>query len=353
MALESSGHLSIGGSTSNRSINLELGRSATATSSLGESDLRTLANKPSGAITLPDDFYGKANAMAASGGNAVFTVSGFKLHVFTSPGNFVVTGLGPGTVQYLIVAGGGGGAANNGGGGGAGGVLWEPTPGSGYNLPATGTYPVIVGAGGDNPVGLHSRPGVDGSPSSVFGLTAVGGGGGGSAPGVRPSTSGPRHGRPGGSGGGGTRNNGAGGTATTGQGYPGGVASGPGSNTQNGGGGGGAGEAGNTNGVTDGGDGIQVPWVPTSYGSPGRYFAGGGGGGAETYGWGGGNGGLGGGGGGGGTPGGTPGSGGSSAPPKGDSAVANTGGGGGGEMSGGNDGHGDGGSGIVILRYPV
>jgi hypothetical protein len=62
MALASSGTLSIGGSTANRSINLELGRSATATSSLGESALRTLAGVSSGAISI-SDFYGASNAV--------------------------------------------------------------------------------------------------------------------------------------------------------------------------------------------------------------------------------------------------------------------------------------------------
>lgn len=61
MALESSGTMSIGGSTSGRSINLELGRSATATSSLNESDLRSLAEVSSGAISI-SDFYGKSDA---------------------------------------------------------------------------------------------------------------------------------------------------------------------------------------------------------------------------------------------------------------------------------------------------
>ena len=62
MALESSGTMSIGGSTTGRSINLELDRSATATSSLGESALRTLAGVASGAISI-SDFYGASNAI--------------------------------------------------------------------------------------------------------------------------------------------------------------------------------------------------------------------------------------------------------------------------------------------------
>lgn len=62
MTLASSGTLSIGGSTANRSINLELGRSATATSSLNETDLRTLAGVASGTISI-SDFYGKSASL--------------------------------------------------------------------------------------------------------------------------------------------------------------------------------------------------------------------------------------------------------------------------------------------------
>lgn len=62
MALNSSGQLSIGGSTSGESINLELGKSASATSGLGDTDLRTLAGVSSGPIILPDDFWGKSDA---------------------------------------------------------------------------------------------------------------------------------------------------------------------------------------------------------------------------------------------------------------------------------------------------
>ena len=63
MPLVSSGEISIGGSTTNRSINLELGRSATATSSLGETALRNLAGVSSGAISL-SSFYGKSSLAA-------------------------------------------------------------------------------------------------------------------------------------------------------------------------------------------------------------------------------------------------------------------------------------------------
>lgn len=61
MPLNTSGPISIGGSTTGQSINLELGRAAGASSNLNESALRTLAALPSGAISL-SDFYGKSNS---------------------------------------------------------------------------------------------------------------------------------------------------------------------------------------------------------------------------------------------------------------------------------------------------
>jgi hypothetical protein len=67
MPLVSSGEISIGGSTTDRSINLELGRSATATSNLNESALRTLAGVASGAISL-SSFYGKSNVSFSPNG---------------------------------------------------------------------------------------------------------------------------------------------------------------------------------------------------------------------------------------------------------------------------------------------
>ena len=59
MTLNSSGAISLGGSTSGQSINLELAKSATSVVSLNDTDVRTLAGKASGSITMPTDFYGK------------------------------------------------------------------------------------------------------------------------------------------------------------------------------------------------------------------------------------------------------------------------------------------------------
>ena len=59
MTLESSGTMSIGGTTYGRSINLELKRSATATSNMNETSLRDLADVSSGTISM-SNFYGKS-----------------------------------------------------------------------------------------------------------------------------------------------------------------------------------------------------------------------------------------------------------------------------------------------------
>jgi hypothetical protein len=65
MALNASGTLSIGGSTAGQSINLELGRTATTSSNLNESALRTLAGVASGQISI-SSFYGKSNDITSN-----------------------------------------------------------------------------------------------------------------------------------------------------------------------------------------------------------------------------------------------------------------------------------------------
>ena len=76
MTLQSSGAISLG------NVNVELGRSSTATISLGETAVRTLAGVSSGAIAL-SNLYGKSNASftpaggTSSGSPEVITVYGF------------------------------------------------------------------------------------------------------------------------------------------------------------------------------------------------------------------------------------------------------------------------------------
>ena len=63
MALNTTGAISLGGSTAGQSINLELGQAATAQVSLNATNVRTLAGVASGAIVMPTNFYGKSGAV--------------------------------------------------------------------------------------------------------------------------------------------------------------------------------------------------------------------------------------------------------------------------------------------------
>jgi len=64
--------------------------------------------------------------MVATGGVTSSISDGgfnYKVHTFTSSVDFIVTNLGDGLIDYMIVGGGGGGGDALGGGGGAGGLL--------------------------------------------------------------------------------------------------------------------------------------------------------------------------------------------------------------------------------------
>lgn len=232
------------------------------------------------------------------------------------------------SASYLVVAGGGSGANGIGGGGGAGGLLTGT-----ISLDATSSYTIVVGAGAaGSPLSGSYINGNNGSNSSAFLLTAIGGGYGGTYNNVGAS---------GGSGGGGGTDNKAGGSGTSGQGNAGGTSNN--AYPQQSGGGGGAGAAGanatNSN-AGNGGVGIASSISGTS-----TYYAGGGGGSFNADS----SGAVGSGGSGGGTAGGNQ--------VASDSAAANTGGGSGGggyrSIGGGTPckGSGNGGSGIVIVSY--
>jgi len=75
MTLAASGTLSMGGSTPNRSLNLELGQGNSAQISLNDANVRSLAGVPSGAITLATDFYGKSATVTETQTVTVGTLS--------------------------------------------------------------------------------------------------------------------------------------------------------------------------------------------------------------------------------------------------------------------------------------
>ena len=281
-------------------------------------------------------------SFAATGGT-ITEASGYRIHTFTSSGTFTVT-KGQAEVEYVVVGGGGAGGADDGGGGGAGGYrssVQGESSGGGASaetklLVTQGSYTVTIGAGAPGNDHQAGRP-VSSGNSTTFGtITSLGGGMGGN------SYSAAEHqGLPGGSGGGnhqGLNSTNPGGAGTTGQGFIGGR----GDNGSDvwAGGGGGAGEAGNADGDSHGGDGVEtnITGTPT-------YFAGGGAGStrklSSTI------------------PGGAGGGGNGSyltAANTGSAGQVNTGGGGGGGPGTGSNnerrGH-PGGSGIVIIRYPI
>jgi len=277
-------------------------------------------------------------------GGTESSAGGFRIHRFTSNGTF--TSPFAMNAEVLVVAGGGGGGSNMGGGGGGGGVVYQNS----FSV-TPGSTTVTVGAGGSGaPAGISQVRGSNGG-NSIFGsITAIGGGGGASS---YLSANAPAGN--GGSGGGGAgHNNTYAGQGIAGQGFNGN--GGLGNPNYYPGGGGGAGGVGSTNPAT-GGPGILNSILGTAY------YWGGGGGGSGYQGIGG-NGGIGGGGGGavGATTGGaglnngSPGGGGAIGnfpnTPGGNAGANTGGGGGGGSHYQTNNFGGNGGSGIVIVKYP-
>jgi hypothetical protein len=222
------------------------------------------------ALNLEDDY------ISATGGNvSVITENNtiFAVHSFTNTAtepfrvSSVSTVSARNSVQYLIVGGGGGGGFQVGGGGGAGGFL------TGNTTITAQSYPITVGAGGLGALVTNVRS-TNGGNSSAFGFTAFGGGGGASHL-ASVSTA-----LAGGSGGGGSGNsnsqNTPGGAGTAGQGNSGGTGLWA---TWAGGGGGGAGQAGGNGTSTNSGTGGKGgDGLPSSITGTQRYYAGGGGG---------------------------------------------------------------------------
>jgi len=289
--------------------------------------------------------------LSVTGGNTSYTYGGKKIHVWTSPGPFVVTG-GPASLEYFVVGAGGAGGADMGGGGGGGGV----TTGS-LTLSGPFSTTVAVGAAGTAQARNSATPtaaigSVSILPNPVSTITAFGGGYGQGDSDPDTDFANLKNTRDLGSGGGGYGQGDpkAGGPATN---YPGPTQQGtPGYTTappDKGGGGGGAGAPAHsgTDPQQDGGYGIAIPTTfrdPSNpYGGPNGppqssitgnfYFAGGGAGGNPSNGnaWAGG--------------------GSVSEPPPAAPGTANTGGGGAGGPGNGGAPGGNGGMGIVFVSY--
>ena len=296
----------------------------------------------------------RASAFITASGGTETTCGDFKIHTFTGPGTFTVSGTAicasNNTVGYLVVAGGGGGGNASGsgsGGGGAGGYregrnvpvdnftaspLVADAPTNAVTVTAA-AFPITVGGGG-----ATGAPAARGSNSVFSTIIATGGGGG--------FYCNPGSQQPGGSGGGvAYAIPSAGGVGNTPpvsppQGNPAGAA--PRVSTYYAGSGGGGASAAGGAGSGSSGAGNGGAGVSTSISGSSVTLSGGGGAGNGTSGpsGAGGSGGAGGGG-----DGKAHGSG-----ATGDAGTDNTGGGGGGGGSTNGTG-GVGGSGIVIIRY--
>jgi hypothetical protein len=295
--------------------------------------------------------YGIANAdqgAAKATGGMITEDSQYWYHTFGASGDFIPKQSL--TCDVLVVAGGGGGgSAYHGSGGGAGGLRQLLS----QSFASATTYTATVGAGGNGGSGQGSsgNPGSVGTNSSLIGgalsISASGGGGGDFVNSTPVSTGGTNGGSGGGRGyGASPARTGNVGSYTPVEGFAGGVGVNAGPNYGSGGGGG-AGAVGVNGTSTSGGAGgigatssfINEVGISTGIGqlSSGNFYLAGGGGGSG-YQANPGAGGIGGGGAGStGTPGG--------------SGIANTGGGGGGAEQVAPHQGGNGGSGIVIVRY--
>jgi hypothetical protein len=310
-----------------------------------------------------------SSGVDAGGGTTVttFTDSGgqqYQIHAFENVGTETFTVNRGGEVDVLLVGGGGAGSGRHGGGGGAGGLVFVP----GLE-PAEQVFNITIGGGGTGAFDTDDNGTLsEGGDTTAFGLTALGGG----RPGNQDND---EDGGDGGSGGGGnywtsdTVSDGglglqptlSGLSGSNGFGNDGGSALRTGNVSYPGGGGGGAGQVGesvNSGNGGDGGDGLSSVTIGgtvynfadtfgTQFGEvvgSDVYFAGGGAGGVYDQ-FSPGDGGLGGGG-----NGGLPGDGGGN---DGEDGQANTGGGAGGGGGISTQFGGDGGSGIVIIRYEI
>ena len=301
----------------------------------------TTTSQDNWAVGTTATIYGVASADvgAYATGGIITQDANYYYHAFGNSGYFTPTrNL---TCDYLVIAGGGGGGANSGAGGGAGGLRSTVgyTGGGGslesaLSLTSGTAYTVIIGGGGagGSGGGGTGASGIQGGNSTFSTITSSGGGGGSGN--ATASTSG------GSGGGGGTEAYQTGSAGVTNQGYAGGTGQ-----YGSGGGGGAGGLGGNTTTGHTGNGGaalLLTAWATTTGTGVSGYYAGGGGAGARTIdgyntsgtttGGAGAGGGL---------------------NHAGYNAIVNTGSGGGGGdyASGGNYAGGNGGSGLIIVRY--
>ena len=290
MTLNASGPISIAGTTAGQSIQIELGGNGTTAMSLNDSSVRTLAGVPTGAITMPTNFYGKANQFS------------FSIATPQSNANLRTLAVAAGWNQTSAVV----ATVNS-------GVVISSTCTAVAGLTINGTWPngvqlinngQIGGKGGRGALGCAGPPFASGpkagGPAISLGVSAtivnnsyIGGGGGGGAASINTGGGGGAGGGAGGNVGAGSGGNG--GNVMPGTGGAGG-AGGTATNGSPGTAGGGGGNQGYCNcnlGLSQGGPGGSAGNAGSPYvactgnsdaaGGGGGWGASGGGGGANSY----------------------------------------------------------------------
>jgi hypothetical protein len=176
LAIQNGGNIGIGTSAPINNLHIYSSNNANASAKLTIQELNT----SNYALTYPNDIasYPFVPSISISG-----TIDKYMIFTYTSD----TTGAGqtqysinvpePCNCDILIVGGGGAGGTIIGGGGGSGSIIYA----SGFNI-SDGTYTINVGRGGVGAVATVANSGIvggNGSSSSAFDATAIGGGGGG------------------------------------------------------------------------------------------------------------------------------------------------------------------------------
>ena len=136
---------------------------------------RTLTDseiKQNYSATLPRFLTYQAYANGGTVSTVVENGQTYRVHKFTSSGNLEV--IRGGDIEIVMIAGGGSGGVDNGGGAGGGGLIDKT-----IYVENDTTYSIVIGAGGAaRPGSSDDGPGNNGANTTAYSLTAIGGGGG-------------------------------------------------------------------------------------------------------------------------------------------------------------------------------
>jgi hypothetical protein len=211
MALNTSGPISIAGTTAGQSIQVELLGNGTTQMSLNDASVRTLAGVASGTITMPTNFYGKSSTfnftISSNQSNAnlrtLAVAAGWdqssKVNATVSAGVYVwsnstgtpaltINGAWPNGVTLnnngYIIGQGGTGASGNGSGYSSAGNAGGPAISLGVNATIVNNSGAYIAGGGGGGAASYIGTGGGGAGGGNGGSNSGGGGGAGGAGGA-------------------------------------------------------------------------------------------------------------------------------------------------------------------------